>query len=82
MLNLQPGFDEIVVVFAGRVARLAGVMDGERGFGVGQVDDLTIGWHRHDDFWLVGQRRAHVDGVVVAAERDGAAIEYPVLPSP
>src|SRR5579859_416322 len=40
MFDTEPGFDEVVVVFAGRVAGLAGMVDGERGFGVGQVDDL------------------------------------------
>ena len=75
MLDAQPGFDEVVVVFAGRVAGLAGMVDGERSFGVGQVHDLTIGWHRDDDFGMAGQRRTHIDGVDVAAEGDGAAIE-------
>ena len=71
----EPGLDEVVVVFAGWVAGLAGVVDGERGFGVGQVDDLTVGWHCDDDIGAAGQRGTHVDGVDVTANLKWATIK-------
>src|SRR3954447_21442090 len=67
MLNLEPGFDEIVIMLARWMARLAGRVTGKRGFQISQVHNLPERRYGSHNLRIIWHRRSHIHSVYVTA---------------
>src|SRR6266516_1782650 len=75
IFNLHPHFDEVIVVLAGWMPRLARCVDRARAGQIGEIDDLAERRDRDHQLRVGGERRAHVDRIDIATARERASIE-------
>lgn len=78
MLNLEPGFDEIVIMLTRWMARLTGRVAGKRRLQIRQVYNLPERWYGNHNLRVIWHRRAHIHSVYVTSHWEWAAIKQPV----